>query len=252
MLLFFERPCTELWRMISKLKLALNALLHLVYPRQCLFCSWDLLHFEEVICTHCKVELPRAFPFLVHPQMKKVFFGRCDFHQLIVGYKMEKTGIIKELMHALKYRQHPEVGQALGKSWAMAMKNSCGTLPWDVIVPVPLHPDKFKKRGYNQAEEIAVGLSEAWNISVSKDVLIRRTNGVSQTFQNRWIRNSKNDNPFGIAKGEALANLRVLVIDDVITTGATLVQCYDALKEIPGIKISFGALAIPVHNRIVV
>ncbi len=230
----------------------IQALVHLIYPRHCLYCAWDLLHFEEVICTHCKMELPKAFPFLVHPQMKKVFFGRCDFHQLIVGFKMEKTGMIKELMHALKYRQHPEVGYILGKSWATSLKKSWGNCPWDVIVAVPLHPKKLKARGYNQAHEIARGLSEILNLPINEHSLIRSSNDRSQTFQNRWTRNSKKENPFVLINKVELMNQRVLLIDDVITTGATLVQCYDAMKEIDGVKISFGALAIPVHNRIVV
>lgn len=229
-----------------------QALVHLIYPRHCLYCAWDLLHFEEVICTHCKMELPRAFPFLVHPQMKKVFFGRCDFHQLIVGFKMEKTGIVRELMHALKYRQHPEVGYVLGKNWAKTLQKNLGSCPWDVIIAVPLHTKKMKLRGYNQAHEIAKGLSEIWGIPVIENALVRNSNDRSQTFQNRWTRNSKKDNPFSLTNESELMNQRVLLIDDVITTGATLVQCYEVMKEIDGVKISFGALAIPVHNRIVV
>ncbi len=235
-----------------KIKLWFQSLVYLIYPRHCLYCAWDLLHFEEVICTHCKMELPRAFPFLVHPQMKKVFFGRCDFQQLVVGFKMEKTGMVRELMHALKYRQHPEVGYILGKNWATSLKRQVGTCPWDVIIAVPLHPKKMKLRGYNQALEIAKGLAEVLEIPIQENILIRESNDRSQTFQNRWTRNTKKENPFALNSAKGLIEKRVLLIDDVITTGATLVQCYDILKEIEGVKISFGALAIPVHNRIIV
>jgi len=242
----------QLWHMIARLKKGALALLHLVYPRHCLYCHWDLLHFEEVLCTHCQRELPKTFPFLVHPQLQKVFFGRCDFHALIVGFKMEKTGMMRELLHALKYKQHPEVGVVLAQLWAKNWLRNMQQCPWDCIVPVPLHPKKMRKRGYNQALEIAKGLSQEWQIPVVENWLVRTTQGKSQTFKNRWIRNNKLDNPFDLVSLQCPNGNRVLLIDDVVTTGATLIQCCEVLQKAQGIQISLGALAMPVHNRIVV
>lgn len=160
--------------------------------------------------------------------------------------------MMRELLHALKYKQHPEVGVVLAQLWAKNWHRNMQQCPWDCIVPVPLHPKKMRKRGYNQALEIAKGLSQEWQIPVVENWLVRTTQGKSQTFKNRWIRNNKLDNPFDLVSMQCPSGNRVLLIDDVVTTGATLIQCCDVLQKAQGIQISLGALAMPVHNRIVV
>ncbi|MEY2937744.1 MAG: hypothetical protein RL062_333 [Bacteroidota bacterium] len=229
-----------------------KSLLNLVYPKQCLYCQWDLLYQEEILCTHCRLRLPKVTFFHHHPSLKNIFFGRCDWQHGLLFLRMEKSGMVKSLLHDLKYRNHPELGTYLGKLWAKDCLLKMGDAPWDCIVPVPLHPKKQVKRGYNQCSVIAHGMSSILGIPVVENVLVRQEAGMSQTFQSRWGRNNKASNPFAVRNEALLKGKRILVLDDVVTTGATLVYCYMALKEISGVQLSISAMAIPVHNRIVV
>jgi ComF family protein len=184
--------------------------------------------------------------------MKKIFFGRCSWVEQWVFLKMEKSGPVRDALHSLKYRQHPQVGAALGKWWAQKIEWQYGKPSWDVMITVPLTSEKKRKRGYNQCDCIAGPMSERWNIPLMQDVLMKRKGSKSQTLKSRILRHSTEQNPFEVVDPERLEGEHILLLDDVVTTGATLEQCYRALVQIRNVQLSVAALAIPVHNRLVI
>ena len=237
--------------MIKKLLEMGESLLHLVYPRNCVSCGWDLYAEEECLCLKCSLTLPISAPTLCHPQMLELFFGRCHWENGILFLKMEKTGTVRQLVHSLKYQNNPDVGVYLGKIWGAQLKRCHPELPWDLVVPVPMHPAKKKARGYNQCDAIAQGFSISTGIPVEYDVLERIILKESQTVKGRRERGMQNENPFSAKKPRKTMGKRVLIMDDVVTTGATLESCYRAIQEIHPIHCSVGALAYPIHNRVI-
>jgi ComF family protein len=227
-----------------------EALVHLIYPRVCRQCGWDLFEDENCLCLKCQMTLPTTAPTLYHPQMLQLFYGRCNWEHGILYLKMEKTGGVRELIHALKYHDSPEVGEYLGERWGSYIRKVHPTLPWDVVIPVPMHPKKVKQRGYNQCDSIVQGFIKGSGLVGLNGVLVRTQWKESQTFKGRWERGANPINPFAVMDENALKGKRVLLLDDVVTTGATLEWCYKALEKVPNIRCSVGALAYPVHNRV--
>jgi ComF family protein len=227
-----------------------DALLHLIYPRVCMQCGWDLFEDEHCLCLKCQLSLPTVAPTLYHPQLLQLFYGRCEWQHGILFLKMEKTGGVRDLIHALKYHDAPEVGQYLGERWGRYLIKFHPRLPWDVVIPVPMHPKKEKQRGYNQCDAIVEGFIKSTGLEFWKGALIRTQWKESQTNKGRWERNAVHDNPFQVPDPSLLMGKRVLLLDDVVTTGATMEWCYQALKKVPNIQCSVGALAYPIHNRV--
>jgi len=230
----------------------LLSLLRLIYPKNCALCGWDLYQNEEGLCMRCLHTLPKTKVMLNHPQMKRIFFGRCSWEEHWFFLKMEKSGPVRDALHELKYRNGQAVGKALGKDWAQKMERFYGIPSWDVIVTVPMTKEKKKKRGYNQCDCLAEPMSERWNIPIEEGVLIKKTGNVSQTLKSRMMRNAMTENPFEVVDPACWEGKHILLLDDVVTTGATLEQCYTALMQIKGVRLSMAALAIPVHNRLVI
>jgi predicted amidophosphoribosyltransferase len=229
---------------------SVDALLHLIYPRICMQCGWDLFEDEQCLCLKCQLLLPTAAPTLYHPQLLQLFYGRCDWYHGILYLKMEKTGGVRDLIHALKYHDAPEVGQYLGERWGKYLLKFHPNLPWDIVIPVPMHPLKEKQRGYNQCDAIVEGFTNVTGLQSCRGALIRMHLKESQTNKGRWERNDTHRNPFYVPDLSLLMGKRVLLLDDVVTTGATMEWCYQALKRVPGIQCSIGALAYPIHNRV--
>jgi len=194
--------------------------------------------------------LPTTAPTLYHPQILQLFYGRCNWEHGILYLKMEKTGGVRELIHALKYHDSPEVGEYLGERWGSYIRKVHPMLPWDVVIPVPMHPKKVKQRGYNQCDSIVQGFTKGSGLVGLNGVLVRTQWKESQTFKGRWERSANPINPFAVVDENALKGKRVLLLDDVVTTGATLEWCFKALQQVPNIQCSVGALAYPVHNRV--
>lgn len=222
----------------------------MTFPKTCLSCGWDLYEGEEVLCYSCFYNLPRASSTLDHTYLERVFWGRCRWRHALGFLKMEKTGVVRELIHALKYKNQPEVGIYLGEKLGKEFAKVQAHLPWDCIVPVPLHPKKLISRGYNQCFKLALGLSKAWGIPIREDVLFRSIQSESQTKKNRLSRLDLQYNPFYASESLSIRGWRILIVDDVVTTGSTLEQCYRALEN-RGAELSVATFALPVHNRIV-
>jgi len=228
------------------------AVFRLVYPRNCAQCGWDLYHHEEGICMRCLHALPCTLIMLNHPHLRKVFFGRCAWEEQWFLLKMEKSGPVRDALHNLKYRHNVLVGKALGKWWAQKIDWAYGKPNWDVIITVPMTAQKKRLRGYNQCDSIAQPLSEYWGIPMEEGVLIKRKGSISQTMKSRVMRSAMEMNPFEVVDPRRLEGKHILILDDVLTTGATLENCYLALSQVKNVKLSMAALAIPVHNRLVI
>ena len=220
-----------------------EGLFGLFWPNVCACCSKGLVRGEQFVCSHCMHELPTThFHKEQDNPVAQMFFGRVMVEHATAGYYFRKGNSIQNLMHQIKYKGQKEMGAMLGKETG---KSLCNTrfAESDLLVPVPLHPQKLRKRGYNQSEWIARGIADALGKPVDVQTLIRRIFTTSQTRKKRYDRWENVDSGFGLTNPEAFAGRHILLIDDVITTGATLEACMHAVLMAPDTKVSVATLA---------
>jgi ComF family protein len=218
----------------------------LFFPKYCSSCNRNLMHYEKAVCMHCLTHLPRL---QLHDErdnaVEKLFWGRIDVEAATAFLSMPRNGISHRLIHRLKYHGDQEVGERLGALFAHELLESERMKGIDVIVPVPLHPKKLHVRGYNQCDCIARGMAETLGAEISLNNLTRTHFSATQTRRGRISRWSNVKDIFWVREPEKFENKRILLIDDVITTGATIEACATALLKINGVQLSVGALAIP-------
>lgn len=221
---------------------ALRDFFHLVYPNVCITCGNDLFPGEELMCPRCEIDLPKThFQNETGNPVEQIFWGRVPIEQATSYFYYSKGSRYQRLIHDMKYRGKKWIGYELGKR----MGTDLFRTPYaeaHKIVPVPLHPKKLRKRGYNQSSWIAKGLSERLDIPVEHNNLYRKVNTRSQTKKSRFDRWQNVKNVFGIREPDAFSGKHILLIDDIVTTGATLEACANRLDEIPGCRISILSL----------
>jgi len=226
----------------------LRHFLELVYPNQCHACGGNLVHGEELLCTGCLYELPRT-NFHKTPESNTVaelFYGITKVKFATAYYIFEKGSKFQHLIHNLKYKNAPQIGFVMGKYFGSELQNSVFK-DIDFIVPVPLHPKKFRIRGYNQSERIGAGLSETTGIPQDTETLIRKVFTETQTKKNLEERRKNVESVFDISNPLRFRDKHILLIDDVVTTGSTLVACTDEILKIPGTTVSIACLAVAKH-----
>lgn len=217
---------------------------YLLYPDLCLCCGKPLLRSEQLICLECLGHLPKTQTHLQRDNMVcKLFWGRSDIAFAASFLSFSKGGNVQHLIHLLKYKNKPEIGVLLGRMYGYYLMESIHFHDIDVIIPVPLHSSKQKKRGYNQSECIACGLSESMNKPVDKQSFVRIHFTETQTRKNRISRWENVQEVFTVVKNEAIENKHILLVDDVITTGATIEGCVQALQKDRNVKITVVSLA---------
>lgn len=222
--------------------------LSLIYPNCCACCGRDLFYSEESICMLCEANLPKTkFHDIEDNPVEKTLYGRFQYHAATAFLYFSKKGIVHRLLHELKYNDNMEVGLKVGKLFGDSLLKSKRFSSFDYLIPVPLHPKKERKRGYNQALKIAEGLNEAFQTTIAKNILKRTIFSPTQTKKNRWQRWENVSSIFDINDTKKLENKKILLIDDVITTGATIEACCQALSKIKGIEIYIACLAIPLN-----
>jgi ComF family protein len=221
-----------------------NDLFALFFPELCAACGRNLFNSERMICTHCIYHLPHT-DFHNDPQnrMAKQLWGRIPFIQACAFLYFRKGNKVQNLMHQLKYNKKPEAGKRAGELYGYELKQSDKFIYPELIIPVPLHPSRLKKRGYNQSECIAAGISSVLGIPVCSDNLSRIENTRTQTRKSRFARYENLKNAFLLKNPNLLINKHILLIDDVMTTGSTLEACSLKLLEIEGLKISVCTIA---------
>lgn len=218
-------------------------LLSLFYPHLCAGCQLPLTRHEKVLCLDCKVTLPRTdFHRFKENPVQKLFWGRVQVQSSTSLLYFNKGGKVQHMLHQLKYKGNTEVGSLLGKELGSSLKNSELFQNIDTVIPVPLHPQKEKSRGYNQAQLIADGVAETLSIKSGKQ-LKRKTFTATQTKKSRYDRWQNVETVFQISEPELLYNKHILLIDDVVTTGATIEACANELLRVPGTKVSIATLA---------
>jgi len=188
-------------------------------------------------------ELPATHFHMEHDNpVAQIFWGRTTVEHATAGYFFRKGNRIQKLVHQVKYKGQKEMGTMLGREMGKFLCNSMFS-EIDLIAPVPLHPQKLRKRGYNQSEWIARGVADMLEKPVDVQTLVRRFFTATQTRRKRFDRWENVDSGFGLIHPDNFAGRHVLLIDDVITTGATLEACIHAVLSAPGTKASVAALA---------
>ena len=222
----------------------INDFMSLIYPRQCEACGNNLFRHEKYICNYCKINLPKSnYHHARDTELARVFYGRVPFENALCFYVFEKSGKVQKLLHAIKYQNQTSLAEFLGKQYALDLLKFNTLSGVDVIVPIPLHKNKLKARGFNQSEVFAKGLSKELNILMDTKSMIRRVETETQTRKKKFERWENVKGIFELTDKNYLINKHVLLVDDVITTGATLEAAWECLKEVEGIKISVAAIA---------
>ena len=220
-----------------------HQLMHLFYPNVCVICGRELLPGEEGACLQCLYKLPRTHNFREPDNdAEKLMAGRIPFERIASYCIYTKGGTLPPLIHHLKYRHNQRIGLLLGRMFGKDMLGSEFLNPVELIVPVPLHPKREKTRGYNQAEIIAKGLSEATGLPMSTGNLLRVVYNPTQTKRTKTQRWENVKDIFKVADPVLFERKHLLLVDDVITTGSTLEACGMALQVCKGMKISIATL----------
>ena len=223
----------------------LSDLIKLFYPNLCMLCGRLLVRGEQFLCLHCHCNLPKT-SYHGHKgnPVRDLFAGYPQINEATAYLFFEKEGTAQKLIHALKYNGNKTLALYLGRVAAFELKTEGVFASIDTIIPVPLHPKKEKQRGYNQSEWIARGIASVYECNMDATLLKRTTHTQSQTKKSIYDRHLNVENIFEPTDPYRLFGKHILLIDDVITTGATISSCIDALLTIPDITISIFALSI--------
>ena len=221
----------------------LKDLFHLMYPELCAVCGEALVRQERHICMACLNAFPQTG---IHTwpgnEVERRFWGKVPVERGIAFFYYEKESALQQAIFQLKYRGEKELGTVLGRYAGTALAEAGVYDAVDVIVPVPLHPKKRAKRGYNQSLEIARGVSAVTRIPITSKALKRKSFEASQTKMNRWQRNENVEDVFLLTDGNAVKGKHILIIDDVVTTGATVISCAKELMKAGGTRFSVMSL----------
>lgn len=217
----------------------------LLYPRLCLMCQAQVQQ-DDHICLSCETELPRTdYHSLAENPITEKFYGRLNLRFGAAYLIFSPGNKTQDLIHALKYQDKPILGQIFGKEYGQLIQQSSVCPKADCLIPVPLHPRKQHLRGYNQSEWIARGLSEGMGIPVDNQTLIRSKFTETQTRKSRMSRLNNMESAFSVSHPEDFKYKHAIIVDDVLTTGATLESCALTLRSaFPDLDISFVTLAI--------
>mgnify|MGYP003634438892 CR=1 FL=1 len=202
-----------------------TSLVNLFFPKVCYACHNAIGDNEDTICVACRNDLPVTnFHFNDDESVIKVLYGRAKIEHGTASFRFEKKGLVQQLIHGLN-----EV-------------DAYHTI--DIVIPVPLHEKKLKTRGYNQVAKFGQQIAKALDADYKDDVLVKITNTKSQTTKGRFTRWTNSDELFALKNMEAIDNKHILLVDDIITTGATLEACINVLNQVKNIKISIATMAI--------
>jgi ComF family protein len=225
-----------------------DALLHLVFPHVCEGCGTDNLQAEHLLCLRCLSSLPSTnFHMHASNPIEKIFWGRIPVTSATSQYYFTKESMMQHLMHQFKYKGNKEVGTYLGKlmGWALVESNRFSFI--DALVPLPLHRSREHKRGYNQATVLCEGISSILNKPVLKNVVIRREQTETQTKKGRIQRWQNMAGKFELANPQAIKDKQVLLVDDVVTTGATLEACGQEILKAENVQLNIATLCFSFH-----
>lgn len=230
--------------MIASLKYLFKSTVHLLYPHICTGCGSDLLNEDNLLCLKCIHDLPHTnFANLPNNPVEKYFWGRIPLQAACSQFYFSKEFLIQHLIHQLKYKADTKIGFYLGELMGKTLLKSDRFAAIDALIPLPLYADKEQKRGYNQAAVICDGMSSVMNVPVYNKYVIRQHATETQTRKHRTERWENVKDSFKVIKENELAGKHLLLVDDVVTTGATLEACGSVLLQTAGVKLSIATLA---------
>lgn len=199
---------------------------------------------EDIICTRCLSELPKTnYHRQLSNPIEDRLFGRIHLKHAWAFLKFRKSGIVQHLLHQLKYNNHPEIGVRLGMLYGKELQEQGFGNQFDLIVPVPLYSSRKRKRGYNQSAKFAQGLSTSLGIPWDETISIRRRRTATQTRKSKLDRWENVKDVFGVIDSGKIQNKRILLVDDVITTGATVEACGLHLLQNNCAELSIACMA---------
>ncbi|MDR0414059.1 MAG: ComF family protein [Prevotellaceae bacterium] len=221
--------------------------LNLIYPSCCEACGMLLVVGERVLCTSCRYKLPRTNYWLQKGNpVEQMFWGRVPVVNACSLFFMGKGSSYRKLLHKLKYSNKPQIGVALGRLLGNELARAADYADVEFIVPIPLHAKRQRKRGYNQSEKIAIGISQATGKPLLTSVVFRQRYNETQTKKTREERWSNVSDIFALRPNAEtlLAGKHILLVDDVLTTGSTIEACAVAMLKGASCRISVATLAV--------
>lgn len=230
-----------MWKSIGTMA---HSFRHLFFPHYCVGCGTDTISRNQLICLRCHYQLPvTQFEQHAANPVEKIFWGRLPLQAAFSHYFFTKDSILQNLLHELKYKGHQDIGRFMGREIGQSILNSNRLAGIDGIIPLPLHPKRERERGYNQAAMIGEGIGEVTGIPVWKNRIIRTAATETQTHKTRTERWQNMEGRFQLTNPDSLQHKTILLVDDVITTGATLESCGAEILKAPGTQLVIGAVA---------
>lgn len=225
-----------------------NALVHLLFPHVCQSCGTDLLSRDHQLCLRCLNSLPETrFHMHAANPVEKLLWGRLPVVAATAQYYFTKESMMQRLMHEIKYKGNRELARYMGELMGEAILNTHRFTDIDALVPLPLHPLKEKRRGYNQSDLLCRGMASVMRLPLLEHAVVRCENTESQTRKSRVDRWTNMEGKFALAEASTLAGKHILLVDDVITTGATLEACGRELLKANGLRLSLATLCFSSH-----
>lgn len=223
----------------------LSDFISIFFPKNCLICQQHKVLNHQSFCLTCYPKLPFTnFHQIADNECMDRFWGRIPLEAGAAIFFLQREGLIQEFIYRLKYGDRPKIGNQLGQMYGQILKKQPLFSSIDLIVPIPLHPIRLRKRGYNQSAQFAMGLSDAMEVPLNISGLIRTKATSTQTKKNRLERFENVLPAFQVKEVTPFVNKHILLVDDVLTTGATLEACATRLLEVEGVKISIATIAI--------
>jgi ComF family protein len=220
-----------------------QGLISIVYPHACPACGNVLFRNENILCMNCYAELPKTgFQNDAENELARLFWGRITVKNAAAFIYFNKGSRYRNILHELKYKGQQNLGFEMGRLFGLELRETSFS-ETDMIIPVPLHNSKMRKRGYNQSEFIARGISAVLKIPVQTDLISRTSETKTQTNKSRYERWENVRDTFRVEIPELLSFKHLMLVDDVITTGATIEACAAALLAVEGVTLSIASLA---------
>jgi ComF family protein len=229
---------------MNKFSFTSSPLFHLFYPHNCIGCGSDVIDKENFLCLECVNDLPHTnFAMHANNPLEKKFWGRISLTSAMSEFYFSKETIVQNMIYELKYRGNKKAGFYFGNLMGKSLLNS-NRFDVDILIPLPLFERKERMRGYNQSEILCNGISEIINKPVIRNNVIRKVFTETQTKKHRIERWKNVKDIFFVTDPKSLEGKHILLVDDVITTGATLDACGSEILKIKNVKLSVAALAL--------
>lgn len=224
-----------------------SSVTHLLFPHNCLGCATDVLNNNNLLCAKCQHNLPQTNFFAVaNNPVEKTFHGRIALQMAAAGFYFTKDSLMQHLLTQLKYKRNKEVGIYLGKLLGYELLKTERFNSVDALVALPLNEKKEFKRGYNQAQLICQGIASIWQKPIITQAVVRNIFTETQTHENRMNRWQNMDGVFAVAQPTAIKGKHILLVDDVITTGATIEACGTQILKLSNTQLSVASVAFTI------